>query len=54
MNRLVWDMRIVKPSLLPKAIIWGNSQGPKVGPGTYSVRVKYAGETITEHVRGAG
>jgi hypothetical protein len=48
LNRLVWDMRIVKPSLLPKAIIWGNSQGPKVAPGTYAVRVKYAGQTLTE------
>ena len=48
LNRLVWDMRIVKPSLLPKAIIWGNSQGPKVAPGTYAVRVKYTGQTLTE------
>ena len=44
LNRVVWDMRIVKPTLLPKAIIWGNSQGPKVAPGTYSVRIKAAGE----------
>ncbi len=50
MNRLVWDMRIVKPSLLPKAIIWGNSQGPKVGPGTYSVRFKLGDQTITQPV----
>ena len=48
LNRLVWDMRIVKPSLLPRAIIWGNSQGPKVAPGTYTVRVKYSGQTLTE------
>src|SRR6266508_6523716 len=41
-------MRIVKPSLLPRAIIWGNSQGPKVAPGTYSVRIKFAGQTLTE------
>jgi hypothetical protein len=41
-------MRIVKPSLLPRAIIWGNSQGPKVGPGTYTVRLKFAGQTLTE------
>ena len=50
MNRLVWDMRIVKPSLLPKAIIWGNSQGPKVGPGTYAVRFKLGDQTITQPV----
>ncbi|HYR46253.1 MAG TPA: glycosyl hydrolase, partial [Thermoanaerobaculia bacterium] len=48
LNRLVWDMRILRPSLLPRAVIWGNSQGPKVAPGTYSVRVKYAGQTLTE------
>src|SRR5262249_28496175 len=48
LNRLVWDMRIVKPSLLPRAIIWGNSQGPKVAPGTYTVRIKFAGQTLTE------
>jgi len=48
LNRLVWDMRILRPSLLPRAIIWGNSQGPKVAPGTYTLRVKYAGQTLSE------
>ena len=50
LNRLVWDMRIMKPSLLPKAIIWGNSQGPKVGPGTYAVRFKLGDLTVTQPV----
>lgn len=50
LNRLVWDMRIVKPSLLPKAIIWGNRQGPKVGPGTYAVRFKLGEQTINQPV----
>jgi photosystem II stability/assembly factor-like uncharacterized protein len=50
LNRLVWDMRIVKPSLLPKAIIWGNSQGPKVGPGTYAVRFKLGEQAVTQPV----
>ncbi len=50
LNRLVWDMRILKPSLLPRAIIWGNSQGPKVAPGTYTVRLKFAGQTLTEQL----
>ncbi|HEV2063900.1 MAG TPA: glycosyl hydrolase [Thermoanaerobaculia bacterium] len=50
LNRLVWDMRIVKPSLLPRAIIWGNSQGPKVGPGTYAVRFKLGEQTVTQPV----
>ncbi len=48
LNRLVWDMRILRPSLLPRAVIWGNSRGPKVAPGTYAVRMKFAGQTLTE------
>ncbi len=47
LNRVVWDMRIMKPTLVPKAIIWGNSQGPRVSPGKYTVRLKYGGETLT-------
>jgi photosystem II stability/assembly factor-like uncharacterized protein len=49
-NRVVWDMRLTKPALLPKAVIWGSSDGPKVAPGTYTVRVKSAGETATEKI----
>lgn len=49
-NRVVWDPRIVKPALLPKAVIWGNNRGPRVSPGTYSVRVKFADQTITQPV----
>ncbi|MCA1582389.1 MAG: glycosyl hydrolase [Acidobacteria bacterium] len=47
LNRLVWDMRVMKPTLVPKAIIWGNSQGPRVAPGKYTVRLKYGAETLT-------
>jgi hypothetical protein len=43
-------MRILKPSLLPKAIIWGVSQGPKVGPGAYSVRFKLGDLTLTQPI----
>ena len=50
LNRLVWDMQIVRPTLVPKAIIWGASQGPRVAPGTYTVRLKYAGQTLTQPV----
>jgi photosystem II stability/assembly factor-like uncharacterized protein len=49
-NRVVWDMRLAKPALLPKAVIWGSSSGPKIAPGTYGVRVKAAGETATERI----
>ncbi len=50
LNRLVWDMRILKPTLLPKAIIWGVSQGPKVGPGAYAVRFKLGDQTLTQPI----
>jgi hypothetical protein len=41
-------MRILKPTLLPKAVIWGNSRGPKVAPGIYTVRVKVRDETAAQ------
>jgi photosystem II stability/assembly factor-like uncharacterized protein len=50
LNRLVWDMRILRPSLLPKAVIWGSDDGPMVAPGTYTVRVKAGGHTQTQPV----
>jgi hypothetical protein len=40
----------MKPTLLPKAVIWGNSRGPKVGPGTYAVRVKLGDRTVARDV----
>ena len=52
LNRLAWDMRILKPALIPKAVVWGTRKGPQVAPGTYSVRLKYAGETLTRAGRG--
>ena len=45
LNRFVWDLRMLKAQLVPKAIVWGNTQGPKVAPGTYTVRLK-KGETV--------
>ncbi len=50
LNRLAWDMRILRPALIPKAVVWGTREGPRVAPGTYSVRLKYAGETLTRPV----
>jgi photosystem II stability/assembly factor-like uncharacterized protein len=50
LNRLTWDMRILKPALIPKAVVWGTREGPRVAPGTYQVRLKYAGETLTQPV----
>jgi photosystem II stability/assembly factor-like uncharacterized protein len=50
LNRVVWDMRIARPSLLPRAIIWGNRQGPEVSPGTYTVRVTLGSQSVTKPV----
>jgi hypothetical protein len=50
LNRLAWDMRILKPALIPKAVVWGTKEGPRVAPGAYSVRLKYAGETLTRPI----
>ena len=50
-NRLTWDLRMFRPHLVPKAIVWGNTQGPKVAPGTYTLRVSYRGITTSQEVR---
>jgi photosystem II stability/assembly factor-like uncharacterized protein len=47
LNRLVWDMRVARPSLLPRSIIWGSTNGPKVGPGTYTIRLKLGSRVAT-------
>jgi len=48
LNRFVWDLRMLKPQLVPKAIVWGNTLGPKVAPGTYRVRLKKGDTVLTE------
>jgi hypothetical protein len=45
LNRFAWDLRMWKPSLVPKAILWGSRDGPRVAPGTYTVRLR-KGETV--------
>jgi photosystem II stability/assembly factor-like uncharacterized protein len=50
LNRLVWDMRILRPTLLPKAVIWGSDDGPLVAPGVYTVRMKLGNETQTQSI----
>jgi photosystem II stability/assembly factor-like uncharacterized protein len=47
-NRFVWDMRMLRPHLVPKAVLWGNRLGPKVAPGTYRVRLKKGETVLTE------
>jgi hypothetical protein len=43
-------MRLADPKLLPKAIIWGARRGPRVAPGTYTVRFTLGAETVTKPV----
>ena len=41
---------MLKPQLVPKAIVWGNTLGPKVAPGTYRVRLRKGDTVLTETV----
>lgn len=47
LNRFVWDMRLRDSVLVPNAILWGSSDGPKVAPGAYQVRVRF-GDAVVE------
>jgi photosystem II stability/assembly factor-like uncharacterized protein len=48
LNRLVWDLRILKPTLVPRATInEGERRAPKVGPGRYTVRLTVDGQVST-------
>lgn len=47
-NRFIWDLRSFRPDLLPKAVLWGDKRGPRVGAGTYSVRLTAGGKVLTK------
>ncbi len=48
-NRFVWDMRVFKPTLAPKAVFnEGEKAPPRVGPGVYKVRLTAGGRSLTE------
>jgi hypothetical protein len=50
-NRFVWDMRVFRPTLAPKAVFnEGDKSPPKVGPGTYRVRLTVGARSFTEAV----
>ena len=47
-NRLLWDLRTLKPTLVPRATInEGERRAPKVGPGRYTVRLTVDGQVST-------
>jgi photosystem II stability/assembly factor-like uncharacterized protein len=48
LNRFVWDLRMFPPVLVPKAVLWGSKQGPKVAPGAYQVRLTVADRSFTQ------
>src|SRR5438132_2648442 len=49
LNRFVWDMRYSDATRFPGMILWaGQTQGPKVIPGNYQVKLTVDGQTMTE------
>src|SRR6266496_3757985 len=49
LNRFLWDMRVFKPTLAPKAVFnEGEKAPPKVGPGKYTLRVTVGSKSFTE------
>jgi len=49
LNRFVWDMRIFRPTLAPKAVFnEGTHNPPKVAPGVYTVRLTVGDRSWTE------
>jgi photosystem II stability/assembly factor-like uncharacterized protein len=49
LNRFVWDERYADATRFPGLILWaGQTQGPKVVPGNYQVKLTVDGQTMTE------
>ncbi|HEY7111457.1 MAG TPA: glycosyl hydrolase [Thermoanaerobaculia bacterium] len=49
LNRYVWDLRVLRPTLAPKAVFnEGTKTPPKVGPGTYTARLTAGNQTVTQ------
>jgi photosystem II stability/assembly factor-like uncharacterized protein len=50
LNRFVWDMRYADAVRFPGMILWaGQTNGPRVVPGTYQVKLTVDGQTMTEN-----
>ena len=50
-NRFVWDMRVMKPTLAPKAVFnEGTKNPPKVAPGTYTARLTVDGKAFSQPI----
>src|SRR5213078_2549587 len=49
LNRFVWDMRYADAVRFPGMIMWaGNTRGPVIVPGTYTVKLTAGGQTLTQ------
>jgi photosystem II stability/assembly factor-like uncharacterized protein len=50
-NRFVWDMRVMKPTLAPKTVFnEGTKHPPKVGPGAYTVRLTVGEKSYSQPI----
>jgi photosystem II stability/assembly factor-like uncharacterized protein len=50
LNRFVWDMRYPDAVRFPGIILWaGQTQGPRIVPGTYQVKLTVDGQTMTDN-----
>src|SRR5262249_4107618 len=50
LNRFVWDMRYPDAVRFPGMILWaGQTQGPKIVPGSYQVKLTVDGQTMTQN-----
>jgi photosystem II stability/assembly factor-like uncharacterized protein len=50
LNRFVWDMRYTDAVRFPGMILWaGQTNGPRIVPGTYQVKLTVDGQTLTEN-----
>ncbi len=49
LNRYVWDMRVLRPVLVPKAVFnEGTKAPPKVAPGAYTAKLTVGGQSLTQ------
>ena len=49
LNRFVWDLRYPEATRFPGMILWaGQTQGPRVVPGNYQVKLTVDGQTMTQ------
>jgi len=49
MNRFVWDLRYPDATHVPGAVLWfGSMRGPKVLPGSYTLKLTAGGQTYTQ------